>query len=944
MLDMEIKTASGYKVVLINTHQGNDASLGIGVQTGSGHDEPIRFAGRAHLWEHSIFLGCEKYPNKSFFFEQADKMGALNANAYTSNSHTLYYLSVHPDSFASASDVLGCMLTRPIWNNKAFLEEREVVKNEADSYQKDDQTVLFEAAFTLLLPEGHPYKKYSVGTSAQLSAMDQDSFKQFYYSQYQADSMQIVVSANFDLKEGDDGYLSKESVLETLAANFKSYQNPEGRDLDPLNKSMVLPDLKAAQTNKSFVRLSTSNQASKMLFTFHVDGEVELTTLDLLVSYLGLEFDGSLIDQLKKDNLIAGMSFGIDIVNNLKYVYVITDLGPEHQESFAEILDPLYTYLNQLIHKGLDPETLEYLVNSKIQKTEAFLMGAESTMKHYVRSLNRGIKEDIIFDVKARFAKVSNKAIATAAQSIFDPQNLLGTLLSPKVESKQIDPLFSRQYEVEELGTEAQKKWTALLKEKTAQDESKIDIPKLPIKFAQENIGSGANEARPQIIKGSFSGNQDAIILQKNHLKTRGAISLSVKLPALSIEDYVALKILDHAFDFDYMAEFEAITDSGIAFSNNLSQSVAVSVEGNSQASLDSINWYFDRLQKFKLSEDTYKQAFAELQRSLEEAEQSFPAKNAGAIASSLLSGPQQYTRHEIMAALTKSSKQSVLALQKKLFDRGLIRISAYGDYNPQHLEEVHQGLRAKFKNTLSEEEQKAVTQKAIAAKEQFRLWAELPESRDEGDFAHLRAYRLKHESLYDRKHAALKVLMNFIRSEVFRVNRDEKALGYVQSSVHQYNQAGHWLIFLGETSHKKEGDTIIQKGSERVKEIEEGWKQVIDLLSHPEAHKNAELVQKLQNVQSGLILQNRVEPIRYSSRAQRHLGTAIASNGQTLDGKEFDQLLKEVKVEEVLEAAAELFGEKHSFDVLLSRPEADKPCENYLASAKDARALLVYQ
>src|SRR5205807_4686876 len=80
---------NGLRVITVPTDYPNIVATFIVVQTGSRNEVEPGHTGFAHLFEHLMFKGTEKYPQAQY--EAAlQKMGA-NSNAFTTNDYTCYH-------------------------------------------------------------------------------------------------------------------------------------------------------------------------------------------------------------------------------------------------------------------------------------------------------------------------------------------------------------------------------------------------------------------------------------------------------------------------------------------------------------------------------------------------------------------------------------------------------------------------------------------------------------------------------------------------------------------------------------------------------------------------------------------------------------------------------------------------------------------------------------
>src|SRR6266567_5642225 len=80
---------NGLRVITVPTDSPNVVSLFIIVQTGSRNEVEPGHTGFAHLFEHLMFKGTEKYPS-SQYNAAIRRIGAIS-NAFTTGDYTCFY-------------------------------------------------------------------------------------------------------------------------------------------------------------------------------------------------------------------------------------------------------------------------------------------------------------------------------------------------------------------------------------------------------------------------------------------------------------------------------------------------------------------------------------------------------------------------------------------------------------------------------------------------------------------------------------------------------------------------------------------------------------------------------------------------------------------------------------------------------------------------------------
>lgn len=167
---------------------------GVGAQ-----DEPLGRSGFAHLFEHLMFMGTERVPGNQFDILMETSGGSNNANT---DLHRTDYFSSGPSSMlptllwldADRLEDMGVNM-----NQEKLDKQRDVVRNELRQtvenapYGKAD-----ELLWTMLFPEGHPYRTGVIGTHQDLEAATVSNVKDFFANFYVPNNGSLVVAGDFD--------------------------------------------------------------------------------------------------------------------------------------------------------------------------------------------------------------------------------------------------------------------------------------------------------------------------------------------------------------------------------------------------------------------------------------------------------------------------------------------------------------------------------------------------------------------------------------------------------------------------------------------------------------------------------------------------------------------------------------------------------------------------
>ncbi|MBP5281470.1 MAG: insulinase family protein, partial [Lachnospiraceae bacterium] len=222
---------TGAKVALLENDDENKVFY-IGFRT-----PPKDSTGVAHILEHSVLCGSEKYPLKDPFVELVK--GSLNTflNAMTYSDKTMYPIaSCNDQDFHNLMDVyLDAVFHPNIYKNKAiFLQEgwhyelkdgelsyNGVVYNEMKGAFSDSDQILFREIQKALYPDT-PYGVESGGDPRNIPDLTYEDFLAFHGRYYHPSNSYIYLYGNMDMAEKldfiDKEYLSKYDYLEVDSA------------------------------------------------------------------------------------------------------------------------------------------------------------------------------------------------------------------------------------------------------------------------------------------------------------------------------------------------------------------------------------------------------------------------------------------------------------------------------------------------------------------------------------------------------------------------------------------------------------------------------------------------------------------------------------------------------------------------------------------------------
>ncbi len=254
--DFQVKKAvlkNGLKIIVVQDPSSPTFAYQTWFTVGSINEVPGK-TGLAHLFEHMMFKGTQKYKDGQFdaLLEAA---GVEGENAFTSNDHTVYVQELPKEKLDLIVELESDRMTQLVVDDHSFKTEREVVQNER-RFRKENSAegtmyeVLFENLFTV-----HPYRWPVIGYEQDLNVMNAQDARDFYERFYSPERATIVVVGDVNANEV---YRKIERAYGSIVA--KNTTNPEIK-YDPPQTAQIRKKLSLNITNQ------------KLWMAYHVPGE-----------------------------------------------------------------------------------------------------------------------------------------------------------------------------------------------------------------------------------------------------------------------------------------------------------------------------------------------------------------------------------------------------------------------------------------------------------------------------------------------------------------------------------------------------------------------------------------------------------------------------------------------------------------------------------------------
>ncbi len=194
-----LKLSNGLSVLLVTDADAGLAAAAVSVGAGSGH-EPADLPGLAHLLEHMLFLGSDRYPAEDDFATYIQGHGG-RFNATTEIDQTRFFLEIPPARLGGALDRLAQFLIAPRLDAAAIERERRVIDAEYHARREDEEQVSLGVIKQVLDPL-HPASRFFAGNRDTLAgdpAALHRALAAFHQRYYGAANLRLALVADLPI-------------------------------------------------------------------------------------------------------------------------------------------------------------------------------------------------------------------------------------------------------------------------------------------------------------------------------------------------------------------------------------------------------------------------------------------------------------------------------------------------------------------------------------------------------------------------------------------------------------------------------------------------------------------------------------------------------------------------------------------------------------------------
>lgn len=413
----DVTLSNGLQVLLKEDHSSPVVAFTVWYRVGSRNERP-GITGVSHLCEHMMFKGTRRY-GKGEFSRIIKQNGGL-FNAGTTNDYTVYFEVLASDRADIAIELEADRMQGCLFDEKEFLSERDVVREER-RLRTEDQP--FSEAFEALMAasfQAHPYHWPVVGWMTDLYSISRDDAYNYYKTWYAPNNAFIVAVGDFNTEE----------MLKKIKRHF-------GRcDREDPPPSMTIAE--PPQKGERRVTLRRETQIQALAAAFHVPNirEEDYYPLTLLQAVASggesARFHRKLVKEKELAMLAGGFYLGDSVDPNLFLFFA----AARPDRKIEEVETALMEAIENLKSDPVGDRELQKAKNGLLAQQEFAQEGMQAqAFRIGGAHLSRDYR--VLDDYASKLREVTAADLQRVAKKYFTEENRTVALLLPPREKSE---------------------------------------------------------------------------------------------------------------------------------------------------------------------------------------------------------------------------------------------------------------------------------------------------------------------------------------------------------------------------------------------------------------------------------------------------------------------------------------------------------------------------
>ena len=169
-------------------------AVGVWLKQGSRHETPQE-TGISHFIEHMVFKGTRTRPVE-VIAAQVDSIGG-HMDAFTTKEYAAFHLKVLDEHLALAVDILGDIVTNPLFDKTELEKEKKVIFEEMGMVE-DTPDDLVSEMFTQSFWPSHPLGRPILGTRKSVGGFTRRELLAFFKSVYRPANIVVAAAGHLE--------------------------------------------------------------------------------------------------------------------------------------------------------------------------------------------------------------------------------------------------------------------------------------------------------------------------------------------------------------------------------------------------------------------------------------------------------------------------------------------------------------------------------------------------------------------------------------------------------------------------------------------------------------------------------------------------------------------------------------------------------------------------
>ena len=417
-IDLDIQKTvldNGLTILTCEDHSVPTVSYQTFMNVGSRDEVKPGITGLAHVFEHMMFRGTEKYPD----YDEAIGHFGPETNAYTGEDRTVYFVNVKAEYLEKVIEVEADRVRNLIFNDQTFRTELGPVKEERRMGEVEDPDGFLWSEFTQVAYKKHTYGHSVIGFEEDLEKNiqleDGLEFKRTFYSPGYAT---IVVAGNFDTPQ----------VVEYIKKHYADWEKQPPQDLPiPAEPPQTKERVKEYVWKDNLI-------TPKLIIGYH-GPEFDIMSDD----FCALKLIGEILF-LKSGRLTKRLYTDLQMVDHIRgnmqsqkdpgMFTVSTNL--KRGKSLQEVKKIVFEEIDKLIEEKVSEEELTKAKNS-VKASMFYRLNRPFSVASLIGRYHLlGGDYNLLFQVEDRYDSITPEIIQQVAQKTFRPTNRTVVSLVPK--------------------------------------------------------------------------------------------------------------------------------------------------------------------------------------------------------------------------------------------------------------------------------------------------------------------------------------------------------------------------------------------------------------------------------------------------------------------------------------------------------------------------------